>query len=372
MSRKYKNIIKLREKSYGEERRKNLNKEIVKNSTPIPLPLEYEDIDKEFKKWVDESLNIAFEDSLLPTFALYSNQRFSEFMQSWDKVDEKKNLILNFKTITRENNPKSGTLLGNTKNIPGDYSILMKRVEAYDNANRKYYIDYRVKQPFTIDLIYTVGIVTNKYELLNKFNQKVNEQFKAINCYIRPNGHFIPMKLNDISDESEYNVDNRTFYSQNYSITVMAYIMPKDSFIVEEIPNMMFAGFEGEKRKNSYAEIEELPCWYEEEKEYDYKPINIKIHFDVCNSKGYKFNIDTNFQAKNIILTNVRSCKVFVNDKEVELNENFSVKEHDLIKISKLIRYKTYEDAEILIEGFNLTESYKISDENDFKEIIIE
>lgn len=372
MSRNYKNIIKLRKTAFGEERRRNLNKEIVKDSTPIPLPLEYEDIDREFKKWVDEGLRIVFENRELPTFSLFSNQRFSEFMQSWDEVDEKKNLIVNFKTVTRENNPKGGTLLGNTKNIPGDYSILMKRVEAYDKANRKYYIDYRVKQPFTVDLIYTVGIITNKYELLNDFNQKVNEQFKSINCYIRPNGHFIPMKLNDISDESEYNIDNRTYYSQNYSITVMAYIMPKDSFIVEEIPNMIFTGFEGEKRKGSYAEIEELPCWFEKEKEFDYVPINIRIHFDACNFSGYKFKIDTNFQTKNVKLTNVRSFKITVNDAEVELNEDFSVKEHDEIKISKLIRYNSYEDAEILIEGFNLSESYNTKDEIYEKEIIID
>lgn len=376
MSRNYKNIIKLRKNAFGEERRKNLNKEIVKDSTPIPLPLEYEDIDREFKKWVDESLRIVFENRELPTFSLFSNQRFSEFMQSWDEVDEKKNLIVNFKTVTRENNPKGGTLLGNTKNIPGDYSILMKRVEAYDKANRKYYIDYRVKQPFTVDLIYTVGIITNKYELLNEFNQKVNEQFKSINCYIRPNGHLIPMKLNDISDESEYNIDNRTYYSQNYSITVMAYIMPKESFIVEEIPNMIFAGFEGEKRKGSYAEIEELPCWMEKEdenkKDYDYIPINIRIHFDTCNFSGYKFKIDTNFQTKNIKLTNVRSFKITVNDVEVELNEDFSIKEHDEIKISKLIRYNSYEDAEILIEGFNLSEIYNTKDEIYEKEIIID
>ena len=75
---------------------------------------------------------------------------------------------------------------------------LLKRIEAFDRANRRYFIDYKVKQPFTVDLSYTIGLVTNKYELINKFNQLVNEKFKAINCYLRPNGHYIPMKLNDI------------------------------------------------------------------------------------------------------------------------------------------------------------------------------
>lgn len=371
MSRNYKNILKLRKNSYGSERRKNLAKEIVKDSSPLPLPLEYEDIDKEFKRWVDEDLTIYFEDAKLPTFTLFSNQRFSEFLQSWDKVDEKKNLILNFKTITRENNPKTGNIVGNTKNIPGDYSILMKRVEAYDRANRKYYIDYRMKQPFSIDMIYTVNIVTNKYELINEFNQIVNEKFKSINCYIKPNGHYIPMRLNDISDNSEYNIDNRTYYSQSYIITVMAYIIPKDSYIVEELPNMKFIGFEGEKRKGSYAEIEELPCWYEEEKKYDYQPINLKIHFDKCVN-SYKFKIDTYFHAKKIILDNVRFFKIFINDNKTSLDEKFEVKEHDEIKITGLIRFKNFEDSNIIVEGINYLESYKKEDGFENKDIIIE
>ena len=44
--------------------------------------------------------------------------------------------------------------------------MLMKRVEAYDKNNRKYFIDYKVKQPIAVDFVYTIGIVTNKYELL--------------------------------------------------------------------------------------------------------------------------------------------------------------------------------------------------------------
>lgn len=361
MSRNYKNILKLRDKSHGPQRRGEIAKEIVKNSSPLPLPLEYEDIDSEFKKWVSEELEIVFEDTKLPTFTLYSNQRFSEFLQSWDKVDEKKNLIINFKTITRENNPKPGNIVGNTRNIPGDYTILMKRVEAYDNANRRYFIDYRIKQPYAVDMVYTVGLVTNKYELLNKFNQLINEKFKAINCYITPKGHFIPMKLNDISDESEYNIDNRTYYSQNYIITVMAYIMPEDSFIVEEKPDIKILGFEGDYNKGSYAEIEELPCWLnddnedENKKEYEYIPINLKIVFEKCSNK-YSFTIDTDLTINNITLLNIRFFKFFINDTETTLKENIVFKEGDVLKFSNLTRYKNFEHSEILIEGFKYNE----------------
>lgn len=356
MSKAYKNTLLLRGTAYGSERRKNIAKEILKDSTPLPQTLLYKDIDEEFKNWVENDLRISFEGSDIPTMALYSNQRFSEYLQSWNNVDDKKNLILNFKVISRENNPKSGTIVGQSKNIPGEHSVLMKTVEAYDKNNRKYYIDYRLKQPLTVDMNYTITLLTNKYELLNEFNILVNDKFKSINCYIRPNGHFIPMKLNDISDESEYSIDNRQYYSQSYLITVMAYIITEDDYIVEERPEFKFIGYESDKR--TYADIEEMPICGDDEPEYIYSPITLTINFDYCKT-SYKFTIDTDFKAEKISYENVRCCKVFVNDVETKLDENFKVKENDVIYVKNIVRYNSFKDSVIKIDGIKYSEVIK-------------
>jgi pyruvate formate-lyase activating enzyme-like uncharacterized protein len=167
------------------------------------------------------------------------------------------------------------------------------------------------------------------------------------------------MKLNDISDESEYNIDNRTYYSQNYNITVMAYIMPKDGFIVEEKPNMKFIGFEGEARKGSYAEIEELPHWYSEDNEYEYIPMTLKIVFKHC-SNNYKFTIDTNFKIKKVSVKNIRHFKFYINDNESYLKEDIDLKEGDIIKINGLTRFRLFEDSEITIEGVDYKNIQKV------------
>ncbi len=358
MSRAYKNILKLNGRAFGVERRNNLAKEVVKDSTPLPLPVEYKDIDDEFKRWVDEDLDMSFDGERIPTIALFSNQRFGEYMQTWQKTDDKRNLLMNFKTVTRENNPKSGTIVGDTKNIPGERTALMRRMIVHDRAGRKYYIDYRMKQPFAIDMIYTVSVVTNKYEFLNGFNQMMNDKFKSINCYIRPNGHFMPMTLENISDESQYSIDNRQYYSQSYDIKVKAYIIKEDDLIVEERPEMRFLGFEGDAVKHTYAEIDDLPCNYYKESDFDYIPVLLSIHFDVCDSK-YEFKMDSNFHAKNIILDNVRFFKTYVNDVEVKLDENFVIKPNDMVKIKGLVRKNYGEDSEIKIEGYDPTDTYK-------------
>ena len=361
MSRAYKNVLKLRNRPYGVERRQNLMKEVLKDSTPLPLPLEYDDIDQEFKKWVEDDLTIEFEGQKIPTIALFSNQRFSEYMQTWQNVDNKKNIIPNFKTITRENNPKAGTIVGDSRNIPGERTYLMQRVESRDRAGRKYYTDYRIKQPFSVDLIYTVSIVTNKYEFLNEFNLMMNDKFKAINCYIRPNGHFLPMKLNDISDKSEYSIDNRQFYSQSYNITVKAYIITEDSLIVEERPEMKFLGFEGDSVGHSYAEVEELPCNYERPSDYDYIPVGLTIHFEPCDTK-YEFTMDSNFQAVKTASKNVRNFRVYVNDVETKVDEHFRINDGDRIKVRLVNRFNYTEPADVIIKGFDPTSTYKKED----------
>lgn len=353
----FKNKLVLRDKSYGLERRQNLTKEELSNSSPLPNPVTYEDIDKEFKKWVEEELRMTFEGKEIPTYTLFSNQRFSEYLQMWEHVDEKKNPVLNFKTITRETNPQSGTINQQTKNIPGEQTFLMKRVEARDKNDRKYYIDYRMKQPLGVDFRYAVSLMTNKYELINTFNQLIQEKFKAITAYIRPKGHFMSMNLESVTDESVYNIDDRQFYSQTAIIIVKAYIIPEDYFVVEEKPALRFLGFDLEERKQTYADIEEgaIVC---PENDFYYKPITVTIGFATCDDK-IKFNIDTNFTIKTIELDNVRTFVFKINDEIIDIQniiangETFTVKEGDEIKIKRLRRKSFVNNSTIKLIGYN-------------------
>lgn len=363
MSLKYKNIIKLNTTSFGKERRENLTKEELRNSSPFPNPLVYEDYDEEFKRWVEEDLDISFENEKLPTFVLLSNQRFSEYMQTWQDVDNKKNMVLNFKAISRENNPQQGTIVGGTRNIPGNRTYLIKRVKAYDKNHRIYYIDYRMRQPFSIDLKYTVSIVTNKYELLNEFNILIQDKFKAIDCYIRPKGHFVAMKLENVSDESEYSIDNRQFYSQSFDITVMAYIITEDSFIVEEKPRLIFELSEDLEHK-SYAQIEDYSECVEDniyDSEYDYLPTILTVTFGPCSTEC-KFTVDADFKLEKngLTLDNVKYYDVYKNGEKLEgIDENFTAERGDVMVFKNIGRLKMGYKSKIILRGYDPTSSYK-------------
>ena len=364
------------------ELRKNFDLEELKDGTPFPNPLTYEDIDREFKKWVENSLEMSYEGKKLPTMTLFSNQRFSEYMQSWKFTDEDQNPILNFKAISRENNPKSGTINGESKNIPGEHTWLMKRVVATDKNGREYYIEYRMKQPFAVDLIYKVSIFTNKFELLNKFNQLVNDRFKAIDCYIRPNGHYISMKLDDISDDSEYSLNDRQYYSQSYTITIRAYIIPEDSFIVHEVPRLAFIGFDVEG-DGSYADIEvggvykpaEIQTILTEtddcidDQPYYYRDVTLKMFVDPCDS-NLTFTIDMDFTAKadQSFSKNTRHFKVKINNEVVSesfdgnIPEDIEFHNGDQVKICKVVRKRESRPAEIIFNGFSKESTVSSSD----------
>ena len=394
-SRNFKNFMGYDIQPDPKELRANFDKEELKDGSPFPNPLTYEDIDREFKKWVEESLEISYEGKRLPTMTLFSNQRFSEYMQSWKFTDEDQNPILNFKAINRENNPKSGTINGESKNIPGEHTWLMKRVLAADKNHREYYIEYRMKQPFAVDLIYKVSLFTNKYELLNMFNQLVNDRFKAIDCYIRPNGHYISMKLDDISDDSEYSLDDRQYYSQSYTITIRAYIIPEDSFSVHEVSRLAFIGFDS-VGTSSYADIdiggrhtiadthsiitETDEC--EDDKPYYYRDAAIKVIIDPCDN-GLSFTMDTDYvvKANQAYSINARYYKIMVNGdfvcESVDGNIPIDIQLHngDLVKVCGVIKKRTSTPAQIILQGFtpeDIVSEYDSKDERYTEEIIVE
>ena len=92
----------------GNFRRVDSLKEPLKDGGFLPQPVLLKDLDEAFEKWT-ESIDITGPDGVIyPTFVLFSNQRFSEYSQTWKYVDDNNNLILNFKTVTRENNPEHG------------------------------------------------------------------------------------------------------------------------------------------------------------------------------------------------------------------------------------------------------------------------
>lgn len=356
----YLDKIKLRHKSEGLERRLNMSKVILENSTPFPLGVDLKDIDSAFIEWVEKRLYISFNGKELPTFKLFSNQRINEYSQTWQHLDEVGNLLMNFKTVTRDNNPKKGESQGGMFNIPGDRDYPMFMVPVLQENGLEAYDMYSMKQPFALDINYTVSIVTNKYELLNEANQLVNNEFKALQSYMAPNGHYMPMTLEDISDESEYAIDDRKYYSQTYKIKVKAYIIRQEDFKVTRLPSRMRIGVLGEsKKKNNSAKVEITedyinPCYEKKEEESPYynKRITLNITFPNCVLKS-EFEFDTEMIIDTIETHNVYDFSMYVNGEYQTFdNDETRLYPEDDIKV-EIERDNLEEESSITIHGFD-------------------
>ena len=342
---------KYREK-HGNMIRLGYQNRILDKTPVFPKPLEYDDIDKAVFDFVDKNIDIVIDGKLVPTYTLYSNQRFSEYSQMWEHSDENGNLYLNFKTLNRDKNPSFGDNQGKLWNIPGERKYTLLQREVLDDNGTESYEIYTMKQPYTVDLKYTINFVTTTFEDLNKFNQKINDLFKSRQCYIRPNGHYIPMLLEDISDETSYSISDRKFFVQSANIKVMAYIIQSDNFEVKKYPKRINQMLEGDvfKKNEACVEIEEI------DNPMKNKTLNINIKIEPFNTK-VKFTFDTEMIVENIITDNVRNMRIMVNDTLYYIDKSFKLHNNDnvLIKINP-IEYE--KETKIQLVGYEKDSFY--------------
>lgn len=345
--------INLTDKSKGYERRLNYAKEILSKETVFPKPLEYEDIDNSFFNFIETKLDFEYEGVKFPTFKLYSNQIFSEYSQEWSHVDEFNNLIMNFKTVNRENNPKGGSNQGNYWNIPGerDYTLLIRDV-LDDNGTESYEI-YSMKQPYSVDLLYRVNFITNKFEKLNEFNQKVNDLFKSRQCYIRPNGHYIPLLLEEINDDTSYSIGDRKFFSQSCVIKALGYIIQKKDFKITKRPKRVRMLVEGISANKS----PEIEVYEDDNDKIKNRNIEVVIPFKPYYNKC-EFIFDTNMIVNKIDITNIRNYRFNINGTLYYTDKGFELKKDDNVKIRirPLIDSK---ECKIVLNGYSPDEFYE-------------
>ena len=347
MSNEYKNYIELHHQVTGDDRRLEMMSEALQSGSFLPETVEYKDIDEAFTKWVEKDLSIASDDgNEFPTMILFSNQRFSEYSQSWKYTDSNNNLLLNFKTITRQNNPEYGKIQDGLWNIPNDgrFYTMKKQLVLDDNGSESFLV-LKMKQPTAIDLNYKVSVFTTQYHSINEFNMMVNKLFNARQCYIQPNGHYMAMTLEGISDESTYSIDDRQFYGQTFNIRVMAYIITKDDYRVDEVPYKEGVTFPVMKLNKTKPDVYIEGCEHNDN-------IMITINYPVnCSASKTEFTIDTDVVINNIQLKNLyRNYKIYVNDEERDKSGNIILNNNDIVKIRASRQIKN-EEAVMILKG---------------------
>lgn len=380
----YINNIKLRNSLIGNELREKTSRRLLKDTTYLPKTVSYSDIDKEFQRFVNEDLDISYDGIKLPTQKLFSNQRISEFAQNWNKLDNMKNLSMNFKIVSRENNPQKGKIYGEQYNIPGERRYPMFEIPALQKNGQIGMDIYSMAQPMAIDLNYNVSIVTNKYELLNEFSTLVHGKFKALEYYIFPKGHAMSTKLDSVSDDTIYNIDDRKYYSQTYKIVVHAYIINEEDFSVSHTPFRKNIIMNGDKTVNKHNKNKGVTFEYdnckviEDENKYKHQLVEIHIDFSDCESEK-EFIVEDNLSIFTIELVNTFDFIIYVNGEPYKKDtiDDIILEKGDVIRV-KTTKKDYLQGNSLSIIAYNKDKIVKANeeiesseDDESFKAIVI-
>lgn len=226
------------------QRREQLLEYITEDGTYLPKSLLHADLDRGFLDFVKEDLQTIVEGQIIPPVdIIITTQNWSQFTQTWNFQDINGNPQLPFITTVRNPDVKYGSNPAIIYNIPNRKEYFYAAVPTW-NGNVKGLDIYKIPQPVPVDITYNVKILSNRMRELNEFNKNVIQTFASRQAYRKINGHYIPIIMNGISDESVVDVQKRRFYIQNYEFTMLAFLLDEEEFEVAPAVSRVFNTFE--------------------------------------------------------------------------------------------------------------------------------
>jgi hypothetical protein len=82
---------------------------------------------------------------------------------------------------------------------------------------------------------------------LNEFNKNILEMFASRQAYTVIKGHYIPVIMGNISDESVMEIEKRKYYIQSYEFTVLGFLIDENEFEVSPAITRVLQVIEFEK-----------------------------------------------------------------------------------------------------------------------------
>lgn len=337
--KKIKKHIPLEPQSILLERRRQLLEKINQDGTYLPKSVLHADLDRGFLDFTKDQLKTTVAGKTIPMIdILITTQNWAQFTETWNIHDLDDNVSLPFITVIRQPEVKFGTNPALMYNIPNRKQYFYASVPTWD-GNRKGMDVYTIPQPVPVDITYQVKIVCNRMRELNEFNKVVLEKFSSRQSYQIIKGHYIPIVMNDISDESVKEVEKRKYYIQTYSFTLLGFLIDENEFEVNPAVTRVLHMVETNKKikKN-------VPS----NKEINKTELNVQF-LNGNTSLGDIFNYRVDLNLLDTI--NVNTYDVFINGdffgtdvSLIQINTNdsvvFNITKTDVSKDSN-IRFKT-------------------------------
>ena len=228
-------------------RREQLLEKINKDGTYLPKSILHADLDGGMLNFVQNDLQTIIDGQVIPMVdIIITTQNWSQFTETWNFQDLDSNVSPPFITIVRNPEVKFGTNPALLYNIPNRKQYYYAQVPTWD-GNRNGMDIYKIPQPVPVDITYSVKIICNRMRELNALNKNILEMFASRQAYTTIKGHYIPIIMNNITDESVMNIDKRKYYIQSYDFTMLGFLIDENEFEVAPAVSRVLTVVEFEK-----------------------------------------------------------------------------------------------------------------------------
>ena len=294
-------------------RRKELTDLITEDGTFLPKSVLHADLDRGMLDFVIDDIPTTVSGKKIPVIdRILTLQRWGEFAQTWSFSTKDKNVSLPFIVVVRKPDVQYGTNPSLQYTIPNRKQVHYAKVPTWD-GNRKGYDIYTIPQPVPVDVTYDVKIVCNRMRELNQFNKVVLQKFTSRQAYTYVKGHYVPIVMETIGDESVIDTEERRYYQQNYQFQLQGFLIDEDEFEVTPAVSRAIVLMGGEKTNN---------------RKKDSAKVNHKIKFDSPTTAITKtYNYKTNITLART--ENVKTVEFRIND--IVLNEPVMVSPGDTL-----------------------------------------
>ena len=222
-------------------RRQELLDSITKSDSYLPDSILHDDLDMGMLDFIKENFKIVSDGEQIPIIPkILTIQRWAELENTWEFVDEDRNIKLPFIAIVRQPDVQPGTNPVTQRTIPDRDTFFYASVPTWDGTQVGADI-YRIPQPVAVDITFEVTIVCTKFRELNKFNQKVLQKFSSRQAYTTVKGHYIPIILDTVTDSTPLDtIDGRRYYVQNYKFTMLGFLIDSEDFEIKPAISRFF------------------------------------------------------------------------------------------------------------------------------------
>lgn len=237
---KRKNNISVYQGNELVERRQELLDKITQGDSFLPDSVLHDDLDLGMLDFVKKNFVVNSSGGQIPVIPkILTIQRWGEFTNTWNFSDLDGNPSIPFISVIRRPDVQPGTNPSLQRTIPDRQQFHYATVPTWNGTQMGADI-YRIPQPVPIDITYEVSIVCTRFRDLNSFNQIVLQKFSSRQAYTTVKGHYVPIVLDTIEDNTPVVLDSRKFYVQNYKFTLLGFIIDEEEFEIKPAVSRLF------------------------------------------------------------------------------------------------------------------------------------